>query len=262
MDLRDKHVLVTGASGGIGTALVLGIAERGATVTLSGTRQDALDDLAKRVNGSAIVADLSKPEAPEQLLADAGPIDVLIANAALPASGLIEDFSIEQIDRALDINLRAPIVMAKLAAAQMAARGFGHLVFISSLSGKTASGRTALYSATKFGIRGFALSLREDLRPHGVGVSAIFPGPIRDAGMIADAKVKVPKIATRSTQNVATATIRAIERNIAEIDVAPFALRFSALLGGAAPTLSAAINRRTGSDGLMAEISEAQRDKR
>lgn len=262
MDLRDRHVLVTGASGGIGTALVLALAERGAKVTVTGTRQTALDELAGRVNGTAIVADLSKPEAPEQIVAAAGPIDVLVANAALPASGLIEDFSIEQIDRALTINLRAPIVMAKLVAAQMATRGYGQLVFISSLSGKSASGRTSLYSATKFGIRGFALGLREDLRPHGVGVSAIFPGPIRDAGMIADAGVKVPRIATRSPQHVATATVRAIEKNIAEIDVAPLALRFSALVGGAAPTLSAAINRRTGSDGLLAEISKGQRDKR
>ena len=76
--------------------------------------------------------------------------------------------------------------MAKLAGERMAARSRGHLVFISSLSGKTASGQASLYTATKFGMRGFALALREDMRPHNVGVSTVFPGFIRDAGMCAE----------------------------------------------------------------------------
>ncbi|MFF4737200.1 SDR family NAD(P)-dependent oxidoreductase [Streptomyces sp. NPDC001262] len=158
----------------------------------------------------------------------AGEIDVLVANAALPASGLLSDYSIDQIDRALDVNLRAPIVMAKLAGERMAARRRGRLVFISSLSGKAASGQASLYNATKFGMRGFALALREDMRPHNVGVSTVFPGFIRDAGMFADSGATLPRgIGTRSPRDVARATVRAVEQNLAEADVAPLSLRLA-----------------------------------
>ena len=77
-------------------------------------------------------------------------------------------------------------------------RGHGHLVFISSLSGKVASPASSIYSATKFGLRGFALGLREDLAPHGVGVSVVLPGFIRDAGMFAEAAVKLPRASARA----------------------------------------------------------------
>lgn len=255
-------MLVTGASGGIGNALVMALAERGARVTLAGRRRDVLDGLAARVGGTAVTADLTERAAPERLLAEVGPVDVLVANAGLPASGLLSDYSIDQIDRALDVNLRAPIVMAKLAGAQMAARGAGQLVFMSSLSGRSASARTALYNATKFGIRGFALALREDMRPYGVGVSAVYPGPVREAGMIADAAVKLPRLATRAPSDVAVATVRAIEKNLAEVVVAPWSLRLSTLVGALAPGVAATVQRRTGGDTLMAAISEGQRTKR
>ena len=94
-----------------------------------------------------------------------------LANAGVPGSGRIETFSIEEIDRAIDVNLRAPVVLARRLAEGMAARGGGHIVFISSLNGKAAPPGTPIYAATKFGLRGFAQSLRQDLRPQGVGVS-------------------------------------------------------------------------------------------
>jgi short-subunit dehydrogenase len=136
-------------------------------------------------------------------------------------------------------------------------------VFVSSLSGKAASGHASLYNATKFGMRGFALALREDLRPHGIGVSTVFPGFIRDAGMFADAGVTLPKgVGTRSPQDVARATVRAIERNIAEIDVAPLGLRLGARISGIAPVLSAAVQRRSGGHRVAVGLADGQRDKR
>ena len=85
----------------------------------------------------------------------------------------------EQIDRALEVNLRAPIVLAQHLSAGMRARRRGHLVFVSSLSGKVATSGSSLYSATKFGLRGFAMGLRRDLADEGVGVSVRVPGPDR-----------------------------------------------------------------------------------
>jgi short-subunit dehydrogenase len=263
MDLRGANVLVTGATGGIGQALAKALADRGARLVLTGRRADVLEPLAERLGARAIVADLADRAAAEGLLDEAGRVDVLVANAALPASGLLAEYSIAQIDRALDVNLRAPIVMAKLAAGQMADRGRGHLVFVSSLSGKTASGHASLYNATKFGMRGFALALREDLRPHGVGVSTVFPGFIRDAGMFAEAGVTLPRgVGTRSPRDVARATVRAVERNIAEIDVAPLGLRLGARIGGVAPVLSAAVQRRAGGHRISRGLANGQRDKR
>ncbi|TDD69384.1 SDR family NAD(P)-dependent oxidoreductase [Actinomadura darangshiensis] len=263
MDLRGANVLVTGATGGIGQALAKALADRGGRIVLTGRRADVLEPLAERLGGRAIVADLADRAAAESLLDEAGRVDVLVANAALPASGLLAEYSVAEIDRALDVNLRAPIVMAKLAAARMADRGRGQLVFISSLSGKTASGHASLYNATKFGMRGFALALREDLRPHGIGVSTVFPGFIRDAGMFAEAGVTLPKgVGTRSPRDVARATVRAIERNIAEVDVAPLGLRIGARIGGLAPVLSAAVQRRAGGHRVAEDLADGQRGKR
>lgn len=263
MNVRGAKVLVTGATGGIGQAIAVAMAARGAELVLTGRRTDVLEPLAERLGGRAIAADLAERDEVEELLGKAGEIDIVVANAALPASGLLADYTINQIDRSLDTNLRAPIVMAKLAGEQMAARGRGHLVFISSLSGKTASGQASLYNATKFGMRGFALALREDLRPHGVGVSTVFPGFIRDAGMFAEADVELPRgVGTKSPEDVARATIRAIEKNVAEIDVAPFGLKLGAIVGGAAPSLAAAVQRRVGGNKITEGLAKGQRDKR
>jgi short-subunit dehydrogenase len=263
MEFSGAHVLVTGATGGIGQAIAIAIAARGGNVVLTGRRTDVLEPLAKKLGGRAIGADLADRASVAELLDTAGDLDVIVANAALPGSGLLTDYSIEEIDRALDVNLRAPIVLARLAAGQMTARGRGHLVFINSLSGKAASGGAAMYNATKFGLRGFALALRDDLRPHGVGVSTVFPGFIRDAGMFADAGVTLPRgVGTRTPADVARAVVRAVEKNVAEIDVAPLPLRLGALLGGVAPAFAAAVQRRAGSDKITERMAEGQRDKR
>lgn len=263
MDLKGARVLITGATGGIGQTLAAELAARAGEVVLTGRRADVLEPLAERVGGRAIAADLADHHAIEKLLDEAGEIDVLVANAALPANGLLADYSVDEVDRALDVNLRAPIMMAKLAGERMAARRRGHLVFISSLSGKTASARSSLYNATKFGMRGFALAMREDLRPHKVGVSTVFPGFIRDAGMFADSGAKLPPgVGTRSPRDVARAVVRAVERNRAEVAVAPVGLRLLAVLGGAAPSVSAALQRAIGGDKIAEGMVEGQRHKR
>jgi short-subunit dehydrogenase len=263
MDLRDANVLLTGATGGIGRTLAVAMAACGAKLVLTGRRTDMLESFAEKLGARTIPADLADRDAIDELLAAAGEIDVLVANAALPATGLLADYSIGEIDRALDVNLRAPIVMAKLAGARMAARRRGHLVFISSLSGKTASAQASLYNATKFGMRGFALALREDMRPHDVGVSTVFPGYISDAGMFADSGATLPPgVGTRSPEAVARATIGAIEKNLAEVDVAPLSLRLIALFGGAAPSLIATVQRRVGADKITEQLAKGQRHKR
>ena len=120
--------------------------------------------------------------------------------------------------------------MARELVPAMVERGSGHLVFVSSISGKAPTARASLYAATKFGLRGFALCLREDLRPTGVGVSLVSPGSIRDAGMFADSGAAAPADRAPATpEQVGAAVVSAIERNRGEITVAPLRQRALAL---------------------------------
>lgn len=259
----ETRALVTGANGGIGQAIARALHAAGAEVIVSGRRADALQPLADAIRARVVVADLADRAQVDRCLREAGDVDVLVANAALPASGPLLDFSPEQIDRALDVNLRAPIMMARAAAAGMLARGRGQIVFISSISGKVAGPGTSLYSATKFGLRGFSLGLREDLHGTGVGVTTIFPGFIRDAGMFADTKVVLPRGAgTRSPEQVADAVLRAVRTNPAEITVAAPEQAFGALLAGISHPLVSAIQRMAGGGKIAKEMAAAQAHKR
>ena len=264
MNLVGRSVLLTGATGGLGQAIARALAARGARLTLTGRRADVLEPLATELGGRALACDLADPAEVERLLAEAGYADVLVANAALPASGRIDALTGEEIDAALAVNLRAPIVLAQGMAGRMTMRGAGgHLVFVSSLAGKAASSGGSLYSATKFGLRGFALGLREDLRPAGIGVSVVAPGFIRDAGMFHDSGAKLPPgVGTKAPADVAAGVVRAIEHDRAEVDVAPVALRLGAAFAGLAPEAAARLQRRMGGDGVSDAIASGQRAAR
>jgi short-subunit dehydrogenase len=263
MRIQGTTVLLTGATGGIGGAIARAFAQRGATLVLSGRRAEVLEPLATDVGGRAVAVDLSHREDLERLLSEAGEVDVLVANAANPASGALTELSQEQIDRMLEVNLRAPIALARALAPAMISRRSGHMVFISSLAGKAAAPSSSIYSATKFGLRGFALGLREDLYPHGVGASVVLPGFIRDAGMFADAHVELPPgVGTRTPEDVAEAVIRSVERNRAEVEVAPLGLRLGAGFASVAPALAASVQRKIGGGRVASDLAAGQVDKR
>jgi short-subunit dehydrogenase len=262
--LLNGTVLVTGATGGIGQAIARAFAARGADLILTGRRADVLEQLSDELGARPVACDLADRAEVERLVAETSPLDILIANAALPASGVVTELTQDQIDHMIEVNLRAPIALARALAPGMIERRRGHMVFISSLAGKAANPASSIYSATKFGLRGFALSLREDLRPHGVGVSVVLPGFISDAGLFADAgDIKLPPgISTRTPEQVAAAVISVIERNRAEVQVAPLSLRLGATFAGLAPQLAATGSRLLGSDRIAAELAAGQRDKR
>ena len=263
MSRLGGNVLLTGASGGIGHAIARAIAPRSADLILTARRTDVLGPLAAVLGARVVACDLARQADVEQLIEQAGRVDVLIANAGLPASGLLLDLTQAEIDRMLDVNLRAPMALARALAPGMVERRRGHLAFISSLSGKTASPASSVYSGTKFGLRGFALGLREDLRRQGVGVSVVLPGFIREAGMFADSRATLPPgVGTRSPEEVARAVISAIDRDRAEVVVAPLSMRVGATIGGAAPMVASAVSRLLGSERIAADIAAGQRDKR
>jgi short-subunit dehydrogenase len=262
-DLIGGRVLVTGATGGLGHAIARAFAARGASLVLTGRRSDVLEPLAAETGGRAVACDLADHDAVARLADDIGPVDVFVSNAGLPGSGELTDYTGEQVDRALDVNLRAPMQLARLLVPGMQERGAGHLVFVSSLAGKVPTGGASVYAATKFGLRGFAGSLRDDLRDGGVGVSTVFPGFVSDAGMFADTGVSLPGYVKLTTAGaVADGVLDAVRRNRAEVDVMPFSQRLSALAGMVAPELTSRVSRRLGSAAIADEFAAAQRDKR
>jgi short-subunit dehydrogenase len=254
-------VLITGATGGLGQAIARAFAARGAELLLSGRRAELLDALVAELGGTSAPCDLANREEVERLTETSRDFipDVLVANAGVPARGRMTSLSQESIDRMLEVNLRAPIALARALAPGMIERRRGHMVFIASLSGKAASPSSSIYAATKFGLRGFAHGIRQDLWPHGVGVSVVMPGFISGAGMFADAGVKLPLgIGTRTPEQVAAAVISAIERNRAEVDVAPPTLRIGAAVGSAAPGLAGAAQRLLGGEKIASDLAAGE----
>ncbi len=263
MLLSGKTVLLTGATGGIGQATARRLHAAGAQLILTGRRTAVLDPLAREVGAQSLVIDLADRDAVAHLARECAEVDVLVANAALPASGPLRSFTPEEIDRALDVNLRAPMVLSRHFAETLSGRGSGHIVFISSLSGKTGQGGAAVYSATKFGMRGFAQGLRGDLAAKGVGVSCVFPGFIRDAGMFHESGTQLPKgVGTSTPEEVAGGVISAIEQNRFEVDVAPVGMRVMTSVASLAPATAAKITARFGGAKIASDLAAGQRDKR
>lgn len=261
--LAGRTALLTGATGGIGHAIARGLHRRGVQLILTGRRTDVLEPLAQELGARSIAVDLEQPSEVQRLLGEAGHVDLLVANAAVPGSGPLLEFTDEQIDRALNVNLRAPMILARHLSERMLAQEWGHLVFISSLSGKTGSAGSSVYSATKFGLRGFGQGLRGDLHGTGVGVSVVFPGFVRDAGMFADSGAELPGfVGTSTAEQVADRVVVAIEHDRGEVDVAPISIKLGARFGTVAPSLSARLQRRLGGEKIAADMSAGQADKR
>ncbi len=270
MQLAGRTALLTGATGGLGQAIAKALAGRGAKLVLSSRKPQELERLTTELAGSGhrvLPADLAEPSAAARLAAEAGKVDVLVANAGLPGAGWLTDFSPEEVGRALRVNLEAPMLLAQALYPAMVERGNGHLVFISSLAGKAASPRTSIYNATKFGLRGFALGLRTDIGPKGVGVSLVTPGFIRDAGMFADSGAKTPPgLGTATSAEVGAAVVKAIEQNRVEIVVAPLVDRLAAHLSLVSPSIAARAQSgaagQKASEAIAVGHAENSKDKR
>lgn len=265
MDPAAKTALLTGATGGLGRAIAYGLAARGVNLVLSSRKGSELERMAADLPGEGhriLVADLTADGAAAQLVADAGDVDILVANAGLGGGSAIEDGDAEAIARVVRINLEIPIVMSALAAERMRGRGSGQIVLISSLAGKLIPSGSALYGSTKAGLRAFGLGLRADLAAGGVGVSVIYPGFVRDAGMFHDAGGKAPPgIGTATPEQVGAAVLAAIEGDKAQIDVAPLSQRGFANLALHLPRVMQRVERTIGGALDDEELKAAEKGK-
>jgi NAD(P)-dependent dehydrogenase (short-subunit alcohol dehydrogenase family) len=189
MQLQDRVVVVTGAGSGIGRATALSVAKEGARIAacdLDQARLDALEsDLGDRhlLTRKVDVSDRLQM----RLFADevhglAPAADVIVNNAGVGLGGSFLDTSLDDWDWILGINLKGVVHGCHFFVPKMVERGAGgHVINIASILGIYAAGNVTAYAATKFAVRGFSLSLREELAPHKIGVTAICPGMINTA---------------------------------------------------------------------------------
>lgn len=183
--LDGKRVVLTGGSTGIGRAILYALAKAGADPLTCGRNREPLDEalrLAGLGTDAGVVADVSDPADVERLFAEAdrrlGGIDILICNAALPARS-IDEMADADWRRAVGTNLVGYMACTKAALERMKPRGEGHILMISSISADIPMGGESVYAATKAGVDGFALALRQELRELGISVSTVSPGSVR-----------------------------------------------------------------------------------
>ncbi len=260
MDIDGCQALVTGASGGLGAVVARRLHREGADLMLSGRRRAELTALADELGGSTrvAVADLAVHDQVLGLAEAAEGIRLFVANAGLPANGDVLDLSVDDIGRAVDINIRSTLVLTRLLVPSMVRAGSGHVLLIGSLAGIAATPRSSIYNASKFALRGFAHALREELRSTGVGVSLVSPTFVSEAGMWADTGLRSAH-PEATPQQVADACVKAVTKNRAEILVAPVLQRVVARMTGLFPELLQPVLR---SSVVPPEAVTAQQNKR
>ena len=182
MELRDKRVLVTGASRGIGRSLATAFAGAGAKVALVARDGAALAVLAKELGGTAHPADLLDPDQLGHLIHrvedEAGAIDVLVNNAGIAVEGALWDHESRDIDAQVRLNLIAPLELCRQAIPRMLRRGGGHLVNVASLAALASVPGMSTYAATKAGLAHGTDALRDELKGLPIGVTTVMVGGV------------------------------------------------------------------------------------
>ncbi|GGR06031.1 SDR family oxidoreductase [Deinococcus ruber] len=185
--LTGKVALVTGASSGIGAATALALAEQGAAVALVARRQDRLDTLAQQITAAGgqaevIALDLADPAqaevAVQRTLETLGGLDIVVNNAGLMLLGPVGGADVSDWQRMMDLNVLALMRLTHAALPSMKQQKGGHIVNISSVSGRGASPTSAGYSATKWAVGGFSEGLRQEVRLDNIRVTVIEPGVV------------------------------------------------------------------------------------
>ena len=190
-DFEDKTVIVTGGSEGVGAATARRFAAAGANLVLVARSRRNLEQLAEELHGQAriitVPMDVTDVDACINMLKKArfefDGIHVLVNNAGFHARGPVLSVDHDDLGRMIDVNLRAPIVLTRLAIPYLQESGGGAVINVASLAGRTPVPGAATYSASKFGLRAFSFALGEELADKGIKLAALSPGPI-DTGFI------------------------------------------------------------------------------
>ena len=234
-DLHGRAALVTGASRGIGPHIASVLADHGVRLALTARSLPGLDGTARAVRGGrgeavCFAADVEHPAERERLVEQAtrelGEIDILVNTAGVECEGLFSGLDSLVIARTIEVNLGAPLHLARLVLPGMLERRRGHIATVASLAGKKGTAFDTVYSATKAGLIEWSDGLRAELRETGVGTSVICPGFVLREGMFARFGLTPPwTIGSTTPEKVAGAVVDAIRRDRGQVIVNSRAVR-------------------------------------
>ncbi len=260
MDPNGRHIIVTGASSGIGRAVALALARRGARLTIAARREAELARAAEecRAAGAAcepVVADVSRREDCFRLAAAAaaraGPVDVLVNNAGFAVFDSIAEAKADDVERMMATNYLGALWCTQAVLPSMLARGEGAIVNVGSIAGLMGYARMGAYCASKFAVTGMTEALRAEVADRGVAVSLVAPATTETDFFVTAEKGKMPgasrMILAIPPERVAKAIVRAIEtgrqRTVLPFPAA-FFLRFKEVLPAPAQFLMSRVSRR------------------
>jgi uncharacterized protein len=255
MEFKNLIVLITGASNGIGKTLALDLAQRGATVVGCGRSQARLEQTRHalrraRASSTMIACDVGRRGEVQamvaKVLAEFGRIDILINNAGIGMRGPFAETSVDLVEEIMRTNYFGMVYCTHATLPSMIARGSGHIVNISSVAGIIGTLNLSGYCASKFAMNGFSESLYYELRPQGIHVSVICPGPVRTDfnQTFADIEPKSPGFLMLEPETVSRLVIRAIDRKKFEV-VMPRSLALICRVARMAPGVLRAVALRT-----------------
>ncbi len=246
--LKGRVAIVTGCSRGIGVPLAEALAKRGVHLSISARTAGDLErvrrDLGRfDVPVIATVGDITdgdhRGELIERTITELGAIDILVNNAGIEDVRRFHHTDPEALERVIEVNLRAPMLMTRAVVPSMLARRQGHVVNISSGAGKLGPPFMASYAASKFGLVGFTQSLCTEYRSSGVGFSAVCPAFVTGVGMYSrweEAGIRAGKLAgTCTPEQVVKATLRCITKDRPEATINTPPVRPLIVVGSIAP---------------------------
>jgi len=275
-----RTALVTGASHGIGPFIVRALAKERMNLVLAARSADELEQVATapdiRATGVHVLTvptDVTRRDALSALVSAAertfGSVDVLVNNAGGDLQREFHNYSADEVEALIRLNLTGPVELTRLLLPGMLQRKQGHIVNISSLGGSVGFPYTEVYSAAKDGLIAFTRVLRADYREHGVSNSVLILGPIRDAGTGARTmeEVNLPMSAMGKAfmsppEAVAQAVLKSIRRDKAEVVVMPGPGRLMRALMTLFPGMGPAMNQMTGSSRTMKQVADFRERQR
>ncbi len=248
IDLRDKVIIITGASEGIGREAAILLAEEGASCVLAARRGGLLEKLCGGLQGGpekhlSMPTDISKDNEVKRLVEEAlkkyGRIDILINNAAVSYVGRVKDMDLGKAGKTLDINLLGTIRVTRHVLPRMIERRSGHIINISSIVGRRGVPYRSMYCASKFGLEGFMESLRAEVDKYNIKVSMIRPPSVRtdfSKKIKRDSNVSHHALGNLDPRTVAKAIVGTARSPKREVNMGLFAKGFI-LLNGMLPGL-------------------------
>ncbi|MFC4768858.1 SDR family NAD(P)-dependent oxidoreductase [Effusibacillus consociatus] len=250
MNVKDRVVLITGSSSGIGWETALAFAERGSLLAIAARSLNKLNELSELIRGKGgtcfiVPVDVTDSESvasmANKVLKHYGRIDVLVNNAGFGVYAPILEADMKDIQDMMDVNYLGVVRCIQAIVPHMVGQKMGHVVNVASMAGFVAAPTHGGYAATKFAVIGLSEALREEVREYGIKVTTINPGPVDTPFFEKAYSEPIPKVAKRfmrKPEEVAQAIVRAVEEEIPQVMVpagmAPI-VKFKALM----PTLFA-----------------------